>query len=76
MSKCVHVFDRSAMCSDYKTRFIVYSYKHIKGKFQYLLSTEECENICTYETGDKQNDQFQIFVKATETIPIIHISRK
>lgn len=29
-----------------------------------------------YETGDKQNDQFQIFVKATETIPIIHISRK
>lgn len=39
---------------------------------QYLLSTEKCQKFQNSENGNKQNDRFQILVKATETIPIIH----
>lgn len=42
---------------------------------QYLLSTEKCQKFQNSENGNKQNDRFQILVKATETIPIIHKQR-
>lgn len=42
---------------------------------QYLLSTEKCQKFQHSENGNKQNDRFQILVKATETIPIIHKQR-
>lgn len=42
---------------------------------QYLLSTEKCQKFQHSEDGNKQNDRFQILVKATETIPIIHKQR-
>lgn len=42
---------------------------------QYLLNTEKCQKFQNSENGNKQNDRFQILVKATETIPIIHKQR-